>query len=134
MPAKSCVRLTSSLAFVLTLATAAPVLAQQNAAQGMTHGQSAKPNAAGSQAMMDTMHTMQQTMMAQPMTGDPDHDFATMMRAHHQGAIDMARIELEQGKDAELKKMARKVVEDQTKEIKQLDKWLDRHPPQQAQR
>lgn len=134
MRAISRVRLTTSLALAIAMATAAPALAQQKAVQGMTQGQGAMPNASGSQAMMDAMHTMQQTMMAQPMTGDPDHDFATMMRGHHQGAIDMARIELEQGKDAELKKMARKVIEDQTKEIKQLDKWLDRHPPQQAQR
>jgi uncharacterized protein (DUF305 family) len=29
-----------------------------------------------------------------------------------------------------MKKMAEKVVADQSKEIKQLDTWLDRHPAQ----
>ena len=37
------------------------------------------------------------------MSGDPDVDFARMMIPHHQSAIDMARIELEHGKDATLK-------------------------------
>lgn len=33
-----------------------------------------------------------------PMTGDTDHDFVSMMRMHHQQAIDMAQEEVRQGK------------------------------------
>lgn len=66
--------------------------------------------------------------------GDAGRDFAMTMRSHHQGAVSMARAELEHGKDPELKKMARKMVGDQEKEIRGLSKWLDRHPPQAAQR
>jgi hypothetical protein len=37
-------------------------------------------------------------MMASPMTGGVDHDFAAMMIPHHQGAIDMAKPFLLYGK------------------------------------
>ena len=46
-------------------------------------------------------------MTSMPMSGDPDVDFAMMMRIHHQGAIDMANAELSNGKDPQLKKMAK---------------------------
>jgi uncharacterized protein (DUF305 family) len=68
------------------------------------------------------------------MTGDTDQDFAIMMREHHKGAIDMARVELEHGKDPELKSLAQKVIEDQSREIKQLDEWLERHPMSPGQK
>lgn len=85
-------------------------------------------NSPGSQAMMGAMQTMQQSMMAQPMTGDTDHDFASTMRKHHRRAVDMARAELQNGRDPELQKMARKIITDQEKEIRQLDRWPARHP------
>ena len=41
------------------------------------------------------------------MSGDVDRDFAKLMIPHHQGAIDMAKIEIEHGENEELKTMAR---------------------------
>ena len=86
------------------------------AAQDTQHGQ-AEPHAGGGggggmmgmhgAAMQAAMQHMQQGM-AMPMSGDPDRDFATMMIPHHPGAIDMARIELESGKDPQLREMARR--------------------------
>jgi uncharacterized protein (DUF305 family) len=142
------VRITTLMAplAVCAVLASAPGLAQQSqgrqqgmpGSQGMMQGQDMMPrdmpNAPGTRAMMDAMQKMNQDMMAMPMTGDADRDFAMMMRSHHQGAINMARAQLEYGKDPELKKMARKMVDDQEKEIKDLGKWLDRHPPQAAQR
>ena len=58
------------------------------------------------------------------MTGDVDRDFASMMRMHHQKGIEMAQAEIKNGKDEKMKAMARKIVEDQGKEIKQFDEWL----------
>jgi uncharacterized protein (DUF305 family) len=39
----------------------------------------------------------------------------------------MAKVELRDGKSAELKAMSRKIIKDQQKEIAQLDKWLAAH-------
>lgn len=74
-------------------------------------------------SMMGTMKGME----SMKSTGDPDHDFAMMMKMHHQGAIDMAQMELKSGKDASLKAMARKIIESQQTEIKQFDQWLAKH-------
>ncbi|WP_247882561.1 DUF305 domain-containing protein [Azospirillum sp. TSA2s] len=84
-------------------------------------------NSPGSQAMMGSMRKMQQSMMTQPMTGDTDHDFASLMREHHRGAVDMARAELQNGRDPELQKLARKIITGQEKEIGQLGRWLACH-------
>jgi len=83
-----------------------------------------KPMGQGSQQMHEQMMSGMQKMQAMQPSGDTDKDFAMMMRSHHQQAIDMAKVEAEQGKSPELKAMARKIVDDQQKEIAQLDKWL----------
>lgn len=49
--------------------------------------------------------------------------FIPMMVAHHQMAVDMAKVELRRGKDAEAKAMARQVIADQSKEIAQMKAW-----------
>lgn len=77
-------------------------------------------------AMQAAMQHMQQGMNM-PMSGDPDRDFAQMMISHHQGAIDMARIELESGKDPQLRQMAQKIIDDQEREIASLKEWLAQH-------
>lgn len=57
-------------------------------------------------------------------TGNPDVDFVRGMIAHHQGAIDMAKIELEYGKDAALRKLAEGIISAQEAEIKMMKDWL----------
>ena len=71
-------------------------------------------------SMMRGMESMRQM---QP-SGDPDRDFATMMRAHHQQAVEMSQIYLKQAKSPELRKMAQKIISDQQREIAPLDKCL----------
>jgi hypothetical protein len=50
-------------------------------------------------------------------SGDLDRDFATMMIAHHQDAIDMARAELRFGSDERLRRLAQGIVVEQGQEI-----------------
>ena len=44
-------------------------------------------------------HEKMMKEMMRPMTGDADKDFVMMMIPHHQGAIDMANVEIKYGKD-----------------------------------
>ncbi|KAA0578434.1 DUF305 domain-containing protein [Azospirillum sp. B21] len=85
-----------------------------------------------SQAYMDGMRKMNREMR-KPMTGDVDQDFARMMLSHHRGAIDMAKVQLQYGKDPELRALAQKIVDDQTREVAQLQDWLKRRPTKPAQ-
>ena len=74
--------------------------------------------------MKSRMDEMQSQMMAMKSTGNPDVDFAMMMRMHHQGAITMAEAQLKDGKDPQMKKMARDIIAAQKKEIAVFDKYL----------
>jgi uncharacterized protein (DUF305 family) len=78
----------------------------------------------GSDSLMHSMDSGMQEMKSMTMTGDVDKDFAMMMKMHHQHGIDMAKIEMEQGKSPEMKAMAKKIIAAQKKEIAELDKWL----------
>ncbi len=71
-------------------------------------------------SMMPSMKNME----SMKMTGDTDHDFATLMKMHHQGAIDMARVELKDGKNSKMRAMAKRIIDAQQKEIKEFDGWL----------
>ena len=52
-----------------------------------------------------------------------DREFIDMMIPHHQGAIRMARAELDEGSSEELKALAEEIVSAQTKEIQQMNAW-----------
>ncbi|CAO3876391.1 MULTISPECIES: DUF305 domain-containing protein [Achromobacter] len=80
-----------------------------------------------SAAMRQSMTNMQKQMHAKELTGDQDLDFAAMMRVHHMGAMEMAELELKHGKDPEMKKMAREIIDAQKKEIQKFDSWLAAH-------
>ncbi|MFN3260002.1 MAG: DUF305 domain-containing protein [Pikeienuella sp.] len=62
--------------------------------------------------------------MAIEFTGDADADFARGMIPHHQGAIDMAKVVLEHGKDPDLRKLAEEIIAAQESEIAFLREWL----------
>jgi len=73
--------------------------------------------------MMATMDDSMEQMKKIEYSGDADHDYAHMMIQHHKDAIEMAKVEVQHGKDAQLKAMAQKLIEDQTKEIGELEAW-----------
>lgn len=55
-----------------------------------------------------------------------DRQFIDMMIPHHQGAIRMSQIELEEGEDDETKALAEEVIAAQSREIEQMNGWRDR--------
>ena len=52
-----------------------------------------------------------------------DRAFIDMMIPHHQGAIRMARLQLDAGKDPEARKLAQAIIDAQTKEIDEMNMW-----------
>lgn len=64
------------------------------------------------------------TGMAIEFTGNSDVDFAKGMIPHHNGAVEMAKIELQYGKDVELRKLASDIIAAQETEIKFMMEWL----------
>lgn len=69
------------------------------------------------------MKSMHENMSMAP-TGNADVDFMRGMIPHHQGAIDMAKIVLANGKDPQVKKLANDVIQAQEGEIAFMCDWL----------
>lgn len=78
-------------------------------------------------ALNQAMILMKTTMFSTPMIGNPDVDFAVMMIAHHQGAIDMAKVELRYGTDSRLRRLAQEIIVTQQSEIALMQLALE-HP------
>jgi uncharacterized protein (DUF305 family) len=104
---------------------AVPMVAQAQAGghAHMNSGQTPKD-------MHASMMNMQQQMDSVKASGDTDYDFAVMMRIHHQGAVDMAQMELDKGKDPQLQAMAKEIIAAQKKEIAQFDQWIEQYKKQ----
>ncbi|WP_276347964.1 DUF305 domain-containing protein [Daejeonella sp. JGW-45] len=79
---------------------------------------------ATSSGIMGAMDKMMKDMHQMEMTGNADYDLISMLKSHHQGAIDMAKIELESGTEPKLKQIAQNIVDKQSKEIQMLDDML----------
>jgi uncharacterized protein (DUF305 family) len=121
---------TLSAALLLGAGIAGAALAQNDHSGHNMSGMAAtagaeSPAAKGYIKAMDTMH---EAMGKIEYTGDPDIDFARGMIPHHQAAIDMAKVQLEFGKDPEIRKLSEDIIKAQEGEIKQLNEWLAAHP------
>ena len=74
--------------------------------------------------MMDSMHAVMSRMEALPKTNDPDVDFPGTMIVHHQGAINMGNVQINEGKDDSLKRFSKKMIAMQQMEIQELSEIL----------
>ncbi|MGG5809234.1 CopM family metallochaperone [Falsiroseomonas sp. CW058] len=116
-----------SVAAALALSLATPALAQQS------HGGHGAPRP-GTQEPASTrelreVNSRMHRDMAIRFTGNADRDFAAAMIPHHQGAIDMARVQLRHGTDPEMRRLAEEVIRAQEAEIAQLRAFLARTAP-----
>ncbi|PVZ20535.1 MULTISPECIES: DUF305 domain-containing protein [unclassified Pseudomonas] len=91
----------------------------------LAHEEDAHPSAPEGQASAEeqylqkndqAMAAMMQGMRAEP-SGSIDADFRKMMTAHHQGAIEMARLQLQYGSNDKLKRIAQEIIIEQQQEI-----------------
>ena len=99
----------------------------QEMMQGMNHpAMAAEDDSASAKAYQQAMDVMMKYMMM-PYAGDADEVFARGMIPHHQGAIDMAKVVLQYGKDLEIRKTAEDVIKAQESEIAFLKDWLQKN-------
>lgn len=71
-------------------------------------------------AVMQKVHS--ELMQAQ-LSGDPQKDFAHLMIQHHQGAIDMSNLVIQNGKNDDVKRIAQKIVDDSNNDLAVLSKY-----------
>ena len=76
-------------------------------------------------AFMEGMMATEGPMMRGMMAEDADVAFACAMIPHHQGAINMAEVELQHGDSDEMKQMAQRIIEAQKQEIQELTQFIE---------
>lgn len=120
----------------ITAGISGGALAQSSHGHNASDGQSSmkmmdtmmpKPDDTASTKDFKEAHMRMMKTMDVPFSGDPDVDFRRHMIPHHQGAIDMAEVALKHARDADTKKMAQKIIDDQKKEIAEMQAWLKSH-------
>jgi uncharacterized protein (DUF305 family) len=108
-------KLTAALLLVVFIASVSPAQ--------MPHNHETTQAGSFDALMAQAMERMHKDMAIAP-RGDPDRDFAAMMIPHHQGAVDMARIELQFGKNPVLRRLAQGIIVEQLQEVEVMQREL----------
>lgn len=74
---------------------------------------------------MDGMMTAEEMTHLESLSGDDfDKEWITMMIAHHRGAVDMAKAELDKGENPEMRGLAQQIIDAQQAEISEMEQQL----------
>jgi uncharacterized protein (DUF305 family) len=109
------------LAIILILFFVAAIPAQQAMHKHASGKSGTDPAWAELQSSMERMHAAMTSVEA---TGNSDTDFVKLMIPHHQAAIDMAKTQLLNGKDPQMRRLAEEIITDQQSEIELMNLWL----------
>jgi uncharacterized protein (DUF305 family) len=97
------------------------------ARQGLPSSKKDQTEGTAGLEMEQAMEKMHAGMASIKASGDNDADFVRFMLPHHQAALDMAKAELKNGKDPQMRRLAQEIVTDQQSEIELMQLWLKRH-------
>lgn len=112
----------------LGLAAATPAMAQPSPQPSPTPGENKAAtnpqDAPSTKAMEEAIKKMDDAMKAVDYTGNPDVDFVAKMIPHHEGAINMAKVELQYGKNPRIRRLAEIIVKSQGAQVVKMRDWL----------
>ena len=125
-PSQTLTALSAAAALAMLVTIGAHAQSQGgHAGHGSHAGHSATPTAGASESTkaFEAVNAKMHADMAIKFTGNADVDFVRGMIPHHQGAIDMARVVLQHGKDTEVRKLAEGIIAAQEQEIAMIRAW-----------
>ena len=104
------------------------VHAQSSAQQGAEMALKSQQSTPWSAQNKTSMARMEKAMMSVAPVDSEDQAFVRGMIPHHQGAVDMAKVELAYGHDPRMRQLAQTIVASQDQEIALMKQWLLHHP------